>query len=266
MGCSSFWRDTPGRGAAAVQRRALHSVKRLTTLLTDILDLSGSRGANEARRPCFRSPGALASVEDLFRLTAAQARLNFVVSCDPSVPPRLLAMNSVCARSCAICGQRPEIHRIRESGSRPGLPAHPAPRRASFFPSPTGTGIADACSSASSRAFIRSRTPIPGTPGRGLGLSIVKKPWACWAEPCVWTPSGIGLPFYVSLPLSPGRRPCLLPGPSATRGRSPPGPHIARRPRGAPGDAGRGRSPGCRCADETLTSTMNTPANAETRP
>lgn len=202
---------------------ALHSVKRLTTLLTDILDLSRlDAGQMKPAVRAFDPRELLASVEDLFRLTAAQARLNFVVSCDPSVPPRLLGDEQRLRQ--ILCNLVGNALKFTESGEvrleATALPcASGTAPRILFSVSDTGPGIADAMLERIFEAFIQVEdTYTREHQGAGLGLSIVKKLVGMLGGTlCVDTEPGSGSTFYVSLPLSPGEE--ALPPP-----RTPPPP------------------------------------------
>jgi signal transduction histidine kinase len=225
---------------------ALHSVKRLTTLLTDILDLSRlDAGQMKPAVRAFDPRELLASVEDLFRLTAAQARLNFVVSCDPSVPPRLLGDEQRLRQ--ILCNLVGNALKFTESGEvrleATALPcASGTAPRILFSVSDTGPGIADAMLERIFEAFIQVEdTYTREHQGAGLGLSIVKKLVGMLGGTlCVDTEPGSGSTFYVSLPLSPGEEALPPPRPHRPPGASAPWTPHSSTTRGAPGDAGSG--------------------------
>ncbi len=206
---------------------ALHSVKRLTTLLTDILDLSRlDAGKMKPAVRAFDPRELLAAVEALFRLTAAQAHLTFVVSCDPSVPPRLRGDEQRLRQ--ILCNLVGNALKFTESGEvrleATALPFGPdSTPRILFSVSDTGPGIADAMLERIFEAFIQVEdTYTREHQGAGLGLSIVKKLVGMMGGTlCVDTEPGSGSTFYVSLPFSPGEE--ALPPP-----RTPPPPGGGR--------------------------------------
>ncbi len=201
-----------GTKADAEQRQytdaALHSCKRLTDLLSDILDLSRiEAGKMELAARPFDPRKLVRSVEDLFHLPAAQKGLSLIIACDPAVPARLVGDEHRLSQIlCNLVGNALKFTdngeiRLEATVLPEGDPDRP---RLLFTVSDMGQGVADTMIERIFDTFTQLEGPYTRQyQGAGLGLPIVKKlvdmMGGCI---CVETEPGFGSTFFVSIPLA----------------------------------------------------------------
>lgn len=187
---------------------ALESCTRLTSLLTDILDLTRlAEGRLELARQPLDIRELLRSVESLYRLSAEQRRLSLKVVCDASVPAGLLGDEHRLRQIlCNLVGNALKFTQAGEIAlSACALPRGPeGEARILFCVSDTGPGIADDALDRVFEDFAQLEdTYTRQHQGAGLGLSIVKRlAHLMGGSLCVDSAPGAGAAFYLSLPLA----------------------------------------------------------------
>lgn len=185
---------------------ASQSSKRLTTLLSDILDVSRvEAGKLECLSEPFEFRDAMLSVEHLFIPVARQEGLDFSVSIDPAIPDRLRGdttrLQQILSNLVGNSLKFTEHGAVAlEAWSLPAAKAGHC--RLLFAVSDTGAGIPDDKLEGIFESFSQvGEGYTRKNQGAGLGLTIVKRLVSLLGGTiCVASEKGVGTTFYVSLP------------------------------------------------------------------
>ena len=192
---------------------AAQSGRRLTTLLTDILDLSRiEAGRLDIRHEAFSLPGLLDEVEALFSLAAGQRGIGLVLRPDPDIPVRLVGdptrlrqilLNLVGNAVKFTPAGEVTLEVSRLPGPRPDVV------RVLFCITDTGIGIPDEQLATIFEPF----TQVDGSysrrfQGAGLGLPIVKRLVGLLGGAlAIESAPGVGTTVYFHLPFRLGETP-----------------------------------------------------------
>jgi two-component system CheB/CheR fusion protein len=185
---------------------AKHSCKRLTNLLSHILDLSSiESGKFSLRENTFSLSDIKESVRELFAIESARKNLSFQFNLDLRLPSRIIGDE---ARVLQILfNLAGNAIKFTESGSvridAYELPRHdPAACRILFTIQDTGIGIADQLQKEIFDPFVQAEGAYKRRfQGAGLGLAIVRKLVRLLGGTlAVDSVEGEGTTFYLSLP------------------------------------------------------------------
>jgi PAS domain S-box-containing protein len=204
---------------------ALLSSRRLTTLLSDILDISAVEAGRlgVAAEP-FRLSEVLVSVENLFGATAQDKNLDLRVAADRDVPETLVG-DAQRLRQILFNLVGNGLKFTAAGSVRVDVQRLPRGRRARllFTVADTGPGIAEEHYRDVFETFGQAASGFTREhQGAGLGLPIVKRLVALMGGSlCLDSAPGQGSAFYVSLPFGPEHA-ADTPGPGQEDGQEEP--------------------------------------------
>ncbi len=185
---------------------ALLACRRLTTLMSDILDLSSIEAGRMKIIPTeLNLPDALRAVEQIFQPAAEQKTVSLRLDIDPAIPEALLGdtvrvqqvLNNLIGNALKFTDQGAVTVEAW------ALPEH----RVGWLwvlliIADTGIGIPDAMLAKLFNPFTQAEDSYTRRyQGAGLGLSIIKRIVALMGgSVCVESDAGAGATFYVSIP------------------------------------------------------------------
>ncbi|MFZ5812066.1 MAG: hybrid sensor histidine kinase/response regulator [Thermodesulfobacteriota bacterium] len=187
---------------------AIRSSKRLTCLLSDILDFSSMEaGKMTLHAEPFDIRGVLRQVEDLLHPVHLQSGVPLRLYADPALPA--LVKGDATRVQQVLTNLVGNALKFTESGSV-ALEAYPLPprraaeSRALFVVADTGCGIPDEKLETLFKPFVQASTGYSRShQGAGLGLSIVKRLVELMGGSiAVESEVGVGTTFYVALPFT----------------------------------------------------------------
>jgi PAS domain S-box-containing protein len=192
-------------------RTAAFSAKRLTTLLSDILDLSRIEvGKLEFHNEPFNLRNAIQQVEQLFRPLCREKGLKLLVDMDESLPS--MPVGDVSRLQQILNNLIGNATKFTEKGHigldvTPIVPGNDGNYRILFTVHDTGIGIADSQLDALFEAFVQAEEGLTRKyQGAGLGLSIVKKLVRdMGGNISVESSPGQGTAFHICLPFGLGQ-------------------------------------------------------------